>query len=70
MNNSMNTSDGLRRLIEKHRRMFRIPENVNFYSAEDYLAAERKYLKAVLRYGDAMSAGASAEIFDSDTVAS
>ncbi|MEJ2095537.1 MAG: hypothetical protein P8Y38_00025 [Deltaproteobacteria bacterium] len=68
MNNSMNTSDGLRRLIEKHRRMFRIPENVNFYSAEDYLAAERKYLKAVLLYGNAMYAGSNAGTFDRDKV--
>jgi hypothetical protein len=68
MNNSMNTSDGLRRLIEKHRRMFRIPENVNFYSAEDYLAAERKYLKAVLLYGNTMPAGSKAGTLDRDTV--
>lgn len=36
---------GIRRLVEKGRESFRIAENVNFYSEQDYKAAEKKYIK-------------------------
>ena len=48
----MNRNVGLQRLIEKKRQLFRIPENLNFYSEEDFLAAERKFLKFVLENGE------------------
>lgn len=57
MKKNMNGGDGLQRLIDKLRKEFRIPENVNFYSDEDFLAAERKFLKYALLNGDALVTG-------------
>ena len=39
---------GLQALLKKYRTMFRIPENVNYYSEEDYRLAGRKFLKDLL----------------------
>lgn len=36
---------GIHLLLEKYRKMFRIPENLNYYSDEDYQIAEKKFLK-------------------------
>ena len=36
---------GIRRLVEKGREAFRISENVNFYSEQDYKTAEKKFIK-------------------------
>ena len=56
MKKNMNKDHGLRRLIEKKRQLFRIPENLNFYSEADFLAAERKFLKFVLFNGEVVCA--------------
>ena len=42
---------GLKLLVEKYRKEFQIPENLNFYSAKNYKIAERKYLKYALGTG-------------------
>jgi hypothetical protein len=42
------TSSGMDRLVEKYRRQFRIPENLNHYSEADYQQAEREYLRYCL----------------------
>lgn len=42
---------GIRLLIEHYREMFRIPENVNHYSEEDYMNAERHFIKIALNGG-------------------
>ena len=42
---------GLKLLVEKHRKEFQIPENLNFYSEKNYKIAERKYLKYALGMG-------------------
>jgi hypothetical protein len=42
---------GLKLLVEKHRKEFQIPENLNFYSEKKYKIAERKYLKYALGMG-------------------
>jgi hypothetical protein len=47
----MSESAGINKLVDKYRRAFRIPENLNYYSAEDYKKAERKYVKFAMRYG-------------------
>jgi hypothetical protein len=39
---------GKERLLEYHRKLFRIPENLNHYSPEDYELAERKFLKCLV----------------------
>jgi hypothetical protein len=39
---------GIRRLIDQYRRVFRIPENLNYYSKADYKIAEKKFLRYAL----------------------
>jgi hypothetical protein len=39
---------GIKRLLRKYRDVFKIPENLNHYSDEDYKIAERKFLKYAL----------------------
>ena len=41
----MNKTSGLKSLINRYRKIFRIPENLNHYSDKDYKEAERKFLK-------------------------
>jgi len=36
---------GIKSMINKYRKIFRTPENLNHYSDEDYKEAERKFLK-------------------------
>jgi hypothetical protein len=50
MNDSM-ADIGIRRLIQNIIRSFRIPENLNHYSREDYANAERQYIKFCLQQG-------------------
>ncbi len=39
---------GLKLILKKYKKAFRIPENLNFYSEKDYREAERKFLKYAL----------------------
>lgn len=43
-----NETEGLKRLIDKYRSDFRLPENTEHYDQEDYRRAERKYVKFCL----------------------
>jgi hypothetical protein len=36
---------GLELLLKKYKKLFRSPENVNYYSRSDYLIAEKKFIK-------------------------
>ena len=36
---------GIRLLVEKGREAFRIAENINYYSEQDYKTAEKKFIK-------------------------
>jgi hypothetical protein len=36
---------GIKLLIEHYKRIYRIPENLNHYSEEDYQEAEKKFVK-------------------------
>jgi hypothetical protein len=42
---------GIRLLLKKYKELFRIPENLNYYSEEDYRIAEKKFIKYALRTG-------------------
>ncbi len=42
---------GIERLIAKYKSEFRIGENLNHYSSEDYITAEREYVRFCLRHG-------------------
>ena len=50
-NDCIQTS-GIKLLVEKYRKEFRIAENLDHYSAENYKIAERKFLKFALGNGD------------------
>lgn len=39
---------GLKLILKKYKKAFRIPENLNFYSEKDFREAERKFLKYAL----------------------
>ena len=43
--------NGIKALVKKYRRKFRIKENLDYYSKEDYQKAEKKYLKFCLNTG-------------------
>ena len=43
--NDYSQNNGIKLLVEKYRKKFRIAENFNHYSEENYKIAERKYLK-------------------------
>ena len=38
-------------LLERYRTAFRIPENLEYHSEEDYKKAERRYLKYAIEHG-------------------
>jgi hypothetical protein len=42
---------GIKKLTQKYRAIFRIPENLNHYSEKDFHTAERKFLKYALEDG-------------------
>jgi len=38
-------------LLKKYQKVFRIPENLNYYSEKDYRIAEKKFIKYALVKG-------------------
>lgn len=50
-NQHAHAASGMDRLVEKYRRQFRIPENLDYYADGDYHQAERDYLRFCLRRG-------------------
>ncbi len=42
---------GIQLIINKYRKIFRTPENLDYYTKEDFKTAERKFLKWVLAGG-------------------
>ena len=42
---------GIQLILNKYRKIFRTPENLDYYTKEDFKAAERKFLKWVLAEG-------------------
>jgi hypothetical protein len=51
MEKKLTKNDGLKLLLKKYRKIFRIPENLDYYSEKDYQGAERKFLKYALLQG-------------------
>ena len=49
MENSPNSDQGIRKLVEYCRSMFQHPENMEHYTEADYKEAERKFVKLCLR---------------------
>jgi hypothetical protein len=46
-----NGNAGIKQMVSMYRRMFRVRENMEFYSEKDFVAAERKFLKYALLQG-------------------
>jgi hypothetical protein len=42
---------GIQLLLNKYKKLFRVPENLNYYSDKDYRMAEKKFIKYALRAG-------------------
>ena len=55
MTESMKDSAGIQRILKRYKTHFRVPENLNFYSREDLIAAERKFLKYAILNGGIVS---------------
>jgi hypothetical protein len=53
---------GIKHLVEKYRQDFRIPENLNHYTFEDYRIAEKRFIKFCLKNGRALEADFSKQI--------
>ena len=51
MSSGQHPANGIKLIIEKCRKTFELPENLDYYSAEDYSVAARKYLKWCLLEG-------------------
>jgi hypothetical protein len=51
MNVYKTKENGLKLLVNECRKQFRIPENENHYSEDDFLAAEKQFVKLCLRQG-------------------
>ena len=48
MANSSNTDRGIQLLIKKYRTKFRRPENIDYYTENDFKEAEKKFVKFCL----------------------
>jgi hypothetical protein len=43
---------GIQLLLQKYKKVFRIPENIDYYDEKDYQTAERKFVRYALRNGN------------------
>lgn len=48
MANSLNTDRGIQLLIKKYRNIFKRPENIDYYTENDFKEAEKKFVKFCL----------------------
>lgn len=55
MSKKSDSGIGMQALVNHYRRIFRVPENIYYYSGEDYKKAERKFVKFAIYHGDAGS---------------
>jgi hypothetical protein len=51
MEKPVHGNSGIKLMVKKYRKAFRVPENLDFYSEEDFILAERKFLKYALLQG-------------------
>jgi hypothetical protein len=49
MNKNPKENRGMKKLLKHYKKIFRIPENLDYYSRRDYEIAEKKFLKYALR---------------------
>jgi hypothetical protein len=53
MDSEGRAQEGIKQLVQKYKQDFRIPENTEFYSVEDFRLARKGYIKFCLRNGRA-----------------
>jgi hypothetical protein len=53
MDSDGRAEEGIKQLVQKYKQEFRIPENTDHYSVEDFRLAEKGYVKFCLRNGRA-----------------
>jgi hypothetical protein len=51
MTNGFIKQTGINLLVKRYKELFRISENVNYYSEDDFRTAERKFLKFCMTHG-------------------
>jgi hypothetical protein len=49
MKSNPTKDEGLKNLICTYRRAFQLPENLNYYSEQDFKKAERRWVKLMLQ---------------------
>ena len=52
MKKTSKKANGIEVLIKKYQKIFRKPENIEYYSKQDFRIAERKFLKWALAGGE------------------
>ena len=52
MNEKLQRNTGIQRLIRHYKKIFRIPENTDYYSKEDYRISEKKFVEYALTEGN------------------
>lgn len=52
MKGNYRRNEGIKVLLKKIKQSFQIPENLNYYSSQDYKKAERNFIKYALQNGD------------------
>ncbi len=48
---SYDQRQGIDRIVDRYRQQFRVPENLDYYSENDFHEAERQYLRFCLTHG-------------------
>ncbi len=51
MERKLSKNTGIELLLKRCKDKFRIPENLNYYTQEDYRTAERKFIKHSIQEG-------------------
>jgi hypothetical protein len=51
MNSVDRENKGIQMMLTRYKKIFRIPENTDYYSETDFKIAEKKFLKLVLQRG-------------------
>ncbi len=57
MRDEFGKNTGVSRLYRRYQRAFRIPENLDYYSPEDFKRAQRKFIKLGLTRGFEIDTG-------------
>ena len=51
MTSQQKVDQGIKLLVSRYRKQFRIEENIGFYSKDDFEAAEKKFIRFAIKSG-------------------